>query len=696
MARSSCQIEWEVDWSKQPVDLSHLKSQGNRATFGNVTTIPEVMEVLGLAWNAPSWDVIAGVVCVHYGPLLNSLVGDNFVRSECDEILTSLREDTSSSIVFPCIHVWEKIWEPTNEQRSYIAPPFTNEEIVEKLSPIIFELLGWFGPSPFSGDVFGGCSALRLSLGMDINDIVNRGKTILSYPVALIMEWVYRDNICEEVESRNLTSVFDRIAPLKVYVSFTDGEVCEWLLRSFARDVGARVHKSFNYDTRVDFSSFARQFCSNISLVESSSTDPTAYSVPPGKNMDTWTLENSIHSGELLPGFSVGDGASVLAAFRRSSTLSEGFGVICTVFESFIVQIFPEYAADVSKLCAALFSKDFKFIEQMCLQRTVALQNIGHPNSLRIPDLYYVLSTGVEVARKFLTLEKISKREICESANEFYNSYNNLQTVVRLSVKTYLAEFLPILHNVCQDYDALYEYFSSVFGPITASLEGDDTGYESTELACRDLNRFFSAQLCPDVTDIDVRVSSESNLDTYANVDVTWSYLGAVDSCGIVNQQISFQQLDVMGCEQSSADPIMIELGAETRQYEATYLDAFSLYNVTLTVETRTGHYHKSLQVRTDSTKPTGPPMNLTASLNRKARSVTLQWSDPACRGRNGDIVSFAYAFRESYQSQPITGITEQKQITFPFSNPYKTYSFQVRAATEKGYGPSAVYFSPN
>lgn len=604
MARSSCQIEWEVDWSKQPVDLSHLKSQGNRATFGNVTTIPEVMEVLGLAWNAPSWDVIAGVVCVHYGPLLNSLVGDNFVRSECDEILTSLREDTSSSIVFPCIHVWEKIWEPTNEQRSYIAPPFTNEEIVEKLSPIIFELLGWFGPSPFSGDVFGGCSALRLSLGMDINDIVNRGKTILSYPVALIMEWVYRDNICEEVESRNLTSVFDRIAPAevgfcqflsrnpvwedylkravnfldRVYVSFTDGEVCEWLLRSFARDVGARVHKSFNYDTRVDFSSFARQFCSNISLVESSSTDPTAYSVPPGKNMDTWTLENSIHSGELLPGFSVGDGASVLAAFRRSSTLSEGFGVICTVFESFIVQIFPEYAADVSKLCAALFSKDFKFIEQMCLQRTVALQNIGHPNSLRIPDLYYVLSTGVEVARKFLTLEKISKREICESANEFYNSYNNLQTVVRLSVKTYLAEFLPILHNVCQDYDALYEYFSSVFGPITASLEGDvraftlsylgfsnryelcnevasgivtssgratpalvdafqakmlkfiddvkicwdtmdsllfvyeknirkfnmtdafsfqDTGYESTELACRDLNRFFSAQLCP-------------------------------------------------------------------------------------------------------------------------------------------------------------------------------------------------------
>lgn len=97
-------------------------------------------------------------------------------------------------------------------------------------------------------------------------------------------------------------------------------------------------------------------------------------------------------------------------------------------------------------------------------------------------------------------------------------------------------------------------------------------------------------------------MSSESNLDTYANVDVTWSYLGAVDSCGIVNQQISFQQLDVMGCEQSSADPIMIELGAETRQYEATYLDAFSLYNVTLTVETRTGHYHKSLQVRTDST----------------------------------------------------------------------------------------------
>ncbi|PIK38565.1 putative receptor-type tyrosine-protein phosphatase F [Apostichopus japonicus] len=670
------------------------------------------MEVLGLAWNAPS-GVIAGVVCVHYGPLLNSLVGDNFVRSECDEILTSLREDTSSSIVFPCIHVWEKIWEPTNEQRSYIAPPFTNEEIVEKLSPIIFELLGWFGPSPFSGDVFGGCSALRLSLGMDINDIVNR---------------VWEDYL------KRAVNFLDR-----VYVSFTDGEVCEWLLRSFARDVGARVHKSFNYDTRVDFSSFARQFCSNISLVESSSTDPTAYSVPPGKNMDTWTLENSIHSGELLPGFSVGDGASVLAAFRRSSTLSEGFGVICTVFESFIVQIFPEYAADVSKLCAALFSKDFKFIEQMCLQRTVALQNIGHPNSLRIPDLYY--------------------------------------TVVRLSVKTYLAEFLPILHNVCQDYDALYEYFSSVFGPITASLEGDvraftlsylgfsnryelcnevasgivtssgratpalvdafqakmlkfiddvkicwdtmdsllfvyeknirkfnmtdafsfqDTGYESTELACRDLNRFFSAQLCPDVTDIDVRVSSESNLDSYANVDVTWSYLGAVDSCGIVNQHISFQQLDVMGCEQSSADPIMIEVGGATRQYEATYLDAFSLYNVTLTVQTRTGHYHKSLQVRTDSTKPTGPPMNLTASSNRKARSVTLRWSDPACRGRNGDIVSFSYVFREGYQSQPITGITEQKQITFPFSNPYKTYSFQVKAATDKGYGPSAVYFSSN
>ncbi|XP_071845718.1 uncharacterized protein [Apostichopus japonicus] len=115
-------------------------------------------------------------------------------------------------------------------------------------------------------------------------------------------------------------------------------------------------------------------------------------------------------------------------------------------------------AGDVTDACVALQQMDLAKIEDNCLQITVPLQYGDFPISLRIPTAIYMIVTGVEVTRVLFDLDNISAMEVCESVNEFYNSDNNLQSVVRLSVDTYLAEILPIAHNICEDYDTIYSY----------------------------------------------------------------------------------------------------------------------------------------------------------------------------------------------------------------------------------------------
>lgn len=199
-------------------------------------------------------------------------------------------------------------------------------------------------------------------------------------------------------------------------------------------------------------------FCRSLSTAfdPRSTFTPPPYSVPTGQSFDTWDFTSV--PGEILPGFYVQDAANVLGAFLRSGTLVNGLALMCSVFESFLVDTFPDGAGDVTDACVALQQMDLAKIEDNCLQITVPLQYGDFPISLRIPTAIYMIVTGVEVTRVLFDLDNISAMEVCESVNEFYNSDNNLQSVVRLSVDTYLAEILPIAHNICEDYDTIYSY----------------------------------------------------------------------------------------------------------------------------------------------------------------------------------------------------------------------------------------------
>ncbi|XP_071845108.1 receptor-type tyrosine-protein phosphatase F-like [Apostichopus japonicus] len=195
---------------------------------------------------------------------------------------------------------------------------------------------------------------------------------------------------------------------------------------------------------------------------------------------------------------------------------------------------------------------------------------------------------------------------------------------------------------------------------------------------------------CGELGDIDLQLSSSSESEGLASLVVNWSYRTMIDACSVTNQSIHMQQLDLDNCRASHAGPIEKVLGAYTRNYTEQTLAANSDFNVTLTVRTETKVYHKSGQLRTDSTKPSGKPIKIGATERENEGSVEFRWNDPECTERHGDIIRFHYVFRRTHRTDDITGSTTNKQKRFHYLTSGEGYSFEVKAATDKGTGPAA------
>lgn len=66
-------------------------------------------------------------------------------------------------------------------------------------------------------------------------------------------------------------------------------------------------------------------------------------------------------------------------------------------------------------------------------------------------------------------------------------------------------------------------------------------------------------------------------------------------------------------------------------------------------------------------------------------------WKRPACGSRNGEITGYYYMFRNSAEpDQDVRTEFIGSSRTKAFTNliPYTTYTLQVRARTETGFGP--------
>ncbi|KAJ8042023.1 hypothetical protein HOLleu_12987 [Holothuria leucospilota] len=502
---ASCKPDWKIDWNRQLPDLSNFKSFSNPGEILPGVTVNDTLQMFGLLWNAPSWQEIVGRVCVEYGPFINAIDPGDQIRRECDLIVTELQKGENSNIFGRCSSYWNQFdVEGGTKQvisnydsclRYNLDQYFTSvddlmcdfdpfetvysQNLLEKGSRIAFLLLEWLGPSPFSGDLYGACSALRILLSNRINDVIDELTNIVTYLVADTLEYLKLVDICSSTDQ----TVQDILNLLSI---IQDGEdICDFLLGDPSRDeylekAAALVDtvlsvpldeelctdvltfvSSYDKDGVIAYqitgrnfisSSSRRQFCREISSAVSvnSMYIPTSYNFPDDQDIAHWMVD----SGQILPNFSFIDAVKVLGAFLRADKLLDGGIVLCDVFESFLFELEPS----VSSTCTALRNRDTAAVEKMCL--TMSLQSTYQHPSLRVPTLIYMAVTGVDMARKLFDpdLPAISRDYVCSGLEEYFHSKNNLQSLARFGLNISLAELLPIVDNICKDYDSVYDF----------------------------------------------------------------------------------------------------------------------------------------------------------------------------------------------------------------------------------------------
>lgn len=525
---ASCQTDWKIHWNRQYPDFSKLKPFSNPGEILPGVTVNDTLRFVGMIWNTPSWEELMGHVCIHYGPLLYTLYREEQIRSECDLLVTSLQKGQKADIFGRCVSYWDQIG-VENMTRSlisyydqclrhhdmkqgspsldstmcYLDPLATvyATNLLEKTSRVAFNLLEWLGPSPFSADWFGICSALRILLSDSIDQILDKLKNLLMYPVADTLEYLHHADVCNDVQTvpidllailpnedvcgflsddHSREEYLDKGAKLidAVLGVAVDDEVCTNALTAFISvydQYGAIVYVITGWNLTSDLS--RQEFCSELvaAFSDNSPYIPTPYMFPfdefsgldsPQQNSNSYFfqvddsfgtaphLTRFIYAdeGQLLPNLSFIDAVNVLGAFLRSDSLSAGLVVLCDVFESFLSEIKPS----VQSLCMALRNDSAATVEKTCLS-LFPQSSYFHP-SLRIPTGIYVIVTGVDMTRKLVELSEISRDHFCSALDEYFHSNSNLQSMIRFGLDVYIAEILPIADKICKDYDSVMNY----------------------------------------------------------------------------------------------------------------------------------------------------------------------------------------------------------------------------------------------
>lgn len=85
---------------------------------------------------------------------------------------------------------------------------------------------------------------------------------------------------------------------------------------------------------------------------------------------------------------------------------------------------------------------------------------------------------------------------------------------------------------------------------------------------------------------------------------------------------------------------------------------------------------------------PTGAPQNFTA-IGESPTSVRLQWTLPAKRHCNGEIILYEVLYHQHKQAtSDMTTNTTDNSMTLEGLEPLTDYNFQIRAYTNVGPGP--------
>lgn len=525
-----CTQQWEIDWQRTKPNFSNVLFYPGVINLGDVTiSFSEVLDFIGQTWHAKSPVETIGLICTHYGPYFDVLIpGNTTVQNSCNNVVSSLANSKQIDLVKRCQKVFETFqvenvaatklidniatyidndyldfFQFNNDNYSdynysnYNYDINTTKHVFEQAiqnftasngpelsklaSRFAFSLLDWLGPSPFSGDIYGACSALRIASGMRIGDIVDELKSMVSDVIAESLKYfsnsggcdVFEETIrqtinralfwkkpdlCAFFESNPMEDDFMRKADeiIDTILSIpAEKEQCLNFVAVLTEILSTDEIYLFHMVTKFDISSAGDQqlFCAEVtdSLSPRSQHTPSIYAFPKTENISYW---NADEPGELLSNFYFTDAVDVLGAVLRSETVIEGGNVVCTVFESFLTD-YEVLRGDgnVVELCRAFNNSDHASIERLC-RREILSDYYPFP-MVRTPTLTYVTVIGIDAMRQLFELKDVSSQSVCEALNMFFYSENNLQTVTRVLLRSLIAALLPIANDFCGEYDSV-------------------------------------------------------------------------------------------------------------------------------------------------------------------------------------------------------------------------------------------------
>ncbi|PIK44775.1 hypothetical protein BSL78_18380 [Apostichopus japonicus] len=318
---------------------------------------------------------------------------DETFPAECNQVVTALDRSSEIDISTDCItmfetfHIDSGISDLVNQYLGYSyycqTPTddsifdFSNEgfecvlqeiaivkalDVIEVASRVAFDLLDWLGPSPFSADVYGLCSALRLLSNMQIDDIL--GEAIYPDLQEGICDFFAGNPSQEEYESK-ADDIIDNILSVPI-----DRDQCINILKVLTKNYPLDF-EFFGTVTGFDIFSNSEQerFCAKVkeSFSRSSQYTPSQY-VFPKICIDYFQFTEP---GELLPNFYFTNALDVIGAFFRSETVADGMEVLCTVFEPLLTDELG--SDDVIQICNAFKNGNNVAIERLCREITVPL-----------------------------------------------------------------------------------------------------------------------------------------------------------------------------------------------------------------------------------------------------------------------------------------------------------------------------------
>lgn len=423
---------WQIDWN----DDKFLNISDFVDPFEQPDFLHTQIDLLGRLWNAQTMQEATGYVCLEYGPSIYSYTSEEEIRAKCNDVVESLRKNVRFNILDDCRKLWsyfgldqdlsqnvEFYIEECVDVNAGLSPTalelgnpscdpavflVTNAiSIVERISVVVFEVLDWLGPSPFSGDVFGACSLARSLLSMKNDDILQHMIDILTYPVADALEALRIYDACSstETEIQQALEVVDQL-------QLVDGSVCDFLSSQPSReqyleasrkvlmktlylptdealctdlfDILSEVvtNETLYYVFGSDLSSSGKrsQFCADVASAfdPNSKYSPITYTLPEDLNVGNLTVFSL--PGQIIPNFSFLDAAELLGAIGQPETLAEGVSVFCSVFESLLDETTSSTLP--SQLCTATKIGDLEEVEEICLELTVPITlGINYPIS---------------------------------------------------------------------------------------------------------------------------------------------------------------------------------------------------------------------------------------------------------------------------------------------------------------------------